>query len=107
LAQSLERAGYRVIFASDGAEAVRLMNQTVEPVDLAILDVVMPELGGPEAWEQIRAARPHMRVLFASGYADNRYGARLPEGAQLLEKPFRIDELLRRIRQVLERRGEV
>lgn len=102
VAQILERAGYRVVVACDGAEAVQALRRTSEPVHLAILDVVMPELGGPEAWEQIRGLRPEMRVLFASGYADNRYSGRLPHDAELIEKPFRGDELLLRIRHALD-----
>jgi two-component system cell cycle sensor histidine kinase/response regulator CckA len=66
------------------------------------LDVVMPGLGGPETWEQLRALRPDLRVLFSSGYADDRYRQLLPPGAVLLEKPFRAEELLHRIRKTLD-----
>jgi two-component system, cell cycle sensor histidine kinase and response regulator CckA len=102
VAQVLERAGYRVILASNGAEALQVLGKTQEQVHLAILDVVMPELGGPEVWAQIRATRPGMRVLFASGYADNRFASRIPATAALLEKPYSIDELLLRVREVLD-----
>ncbi len=102
VAQVLERAGYRVIVASDGAEALQVLAKSPEYVHLAILDIVMPELGGPEVWEQIRASHPRMRALFASGYADNRFATRIPEGVSLLEKPYRIDELLRRVRDILD-----
>jgi FixJ family two-component response regulator len=66
------------------------------------LDVVMPGLGGPETWEQLRGLRPGLRVLFSSGYADDRYRQLLPPGAVLLEKPLRAEELLRRIRSALD-----
>jgi len=72
------------------------------PVHLVLLDVVMPGLGGPETWEQLRALRPSLRVLFSSGYADDRYRRLLPPGAVLLEKPFRGEDLLHRIRKALD-----
>jgi two-component system, cell cycle sensor histidine kinase and response regulator CckA len=100
--QMLQRAGYRVITASNGLEAIRLLRELSQPVHLALLDVVMPELGGPEAWEQIRSLRPGLRVLFASGYADSRYLSRLPPDAEVVQKPFRVEELLGRIRRKLD-----
>jgi CheY-like chemotaxis protein len=102
VAQILRRSGYRVLLASNGMEAVQLIRKSDEPVHLAILDVVMPELGGPETWEQIRLLRPEIRVLFASGYTDERDSSRLPSKVNLLAKPFRMDELLVRIRQTLD-----
>jgi CheY-like chemotaxis protein len=101
--QLVQRAGYRAIAVATGAEAVRVLSETNEPVHLALLDVVMPDLGGPDTAERLRVLRPELRVLFASGYADKRYRARLPAGSVVLEKPFRTDELLRRIRDTLDR----
>jgi PAS domain S-box-containing protein len=100
--QMLQRAGYRVVTASNGLEAVRLLRELSQPVHLALLDVVMPGLGGPEAWEQIRNLRPGLRVLFASGYADSGYLSRLPPNAEVVQKPFRVEELLGRIRRKLD-----
>jgi two-component system, cell cycle sensor histidine kinase and response regulator CckA len=100
--QILQRAGYRTISAANGAEAVRLLRQSEEPIHLALLDVVMPELGGPETWEQMQGLRQGLRVLFTSGYADQRYRKRLPPDTEVLEKPFRTEELLTRIRQKLD-----
>jgi CheY-like chemotaxis protein len=101
--QMLQRAGYRTIAVANGKEAVRALRDTKEVVHLALLDVVMPEMGGPQAWEQMRELRPNLRVLFASGYADQRYREQLSEDAEVLEKPFRMDELLRRVRSKLDR----
>jgi PAS domain S-box-containing protein len=98
----LERAGYRVIATKNGREAIQYLRNTDERVDLALLDVVMPELGGPETWEQLRKLRPDIRVLFSSGYADDRYRDRLPDDAELLKKPFRVEDLLHRIRAKLD-----
>lgn len=104
--QILQRAGYRTIAVANGADAVHVLRDTKEPIQLALLDLVMPDLGGPETWEQLRRLRPELRVLFASGYADKRYRERLPPDAEVLDKPFRMDRLLHRIRHKLdERRG--
>jgi PAS domain S-box-containing protein len=100
--QILKRGGYDTIAASNGLDAIALLRERTEPIHLVFLDVVMPGLGGPETWEQISAIRPGMRVLFTSGYTDDRYGQRLPPGAELLEKPFRAEDLLRRVRKVLD-----
>lgn len=100
--QLLEAAGYRTIAASNGREAVELFRQHQAEVRLVLLDVVMPEMGGPEAWAAIQAIRPETRVLFTSGYADDRYWERLPRNADILEKPFRTRDLLARLRSKLD-----
>jgi CheY-like chemotaxis protein len=102
--QILKRAGYRTIAAANGLDAIALLRDGTEPVHLVLLDVVMPGLGGPETWEQMAGLRPGLRVLFSSGYADDRYRRLLPAGAVLLEKPFRAEDLLSRIRQMLDER---
>lgn len=100
--QILQRAGYRTITAATGLDAIALLRDGTQPVHLVLLDVVMPGLGGPETWEQLRGLRPGLRVLFSSGYADDRYQQLLPPGAVLLEKPFRAEELLHRVRKALD-----
>jgi CheY-like chemotaxis protein len=98
----LTRAGYRVVGVSDGRAAVEAA--TREAFDLVMLDAVMPELGGREAFLQIRAARPDVRVLFASGYGAEELTARFlsDTDAPLLRKPFDPDTLLRAVRAVLD-----
>ena len=103
----LRRAGYRTIAVRDGLSAIDALRERADPVHLVMLDVVMPGLGGPETWERIQSLRPGLRVLFTSGYADDRYRQRLPPGAELLEKPFRAEELLRRIRKTLDEASPV
>jgi PAS domain S-box-containing protein len=100
--QMLEGSGYRVLAATNGREAVELLQQHLAAVDLVVLDVVMPELGGPDAWERMRQLRPDLRVIFTTGYADDRYREKLPEGGEVLDKPFSTEDLLKCVRRMLD-----
>lgn len=99
----LEAAGYRVLAADDGLQALRILEQQQQVVHLALLDVVMPGLGGPETFERMRKHHADLRVVFTTGYADVRHLERLPPDAEVLEKPYRSEELLDRIRRELDR----
>jgi signal transduction histidine kinase len=101
---ALTRAGFRVLAARDGEEA--LVRAAAHPgrIDLLLSDVVMPGLSGPELARRFRQARSEARVLFMSGYASDviaEDGA-LPSDAELLSKPFTPDELVARVRAVLD-----
>ncbi|HET7249435.1 MAG TPA: PAS domain S-box protein [Gemmatimonadales bacterium] len=99
----LRRCGYRVLEASDGAEALRLVEQEGS-IDLLLTDVVMPGMSGAELALKFRALRPEARVLYASGYADDALDSHgLPaQGVPYLQKPFEPDDLVRRVRELLE-----
>lgn len=104
--QILERAGYRVLSARNGKEAVKLLQENAAEVQLALLDVVMPELSGPEAFARLRDIRPDLPVIFSSGYTDEgRFSHSLPASCTLIEKPYRSEDLLREIRAELGRRS--
>ena len=102
----LERAGYTVLPASDGVEALELFEGRRDEINLVLLDVVMPRLGGRAVYERIREIHPQCRVLFASGYSmdtvENEFLAR--ENARLIQKPVSRDKLLRNVREVLDER---
>jgi PAS domain S-box-containing protein len=102
LVRTLRAAGYRAIAVANGIEALEIVREGVEPVALVLLDVVMPGLGGPETWELMRPLAPDLRVLFMSGYADDSYRQRIPADAEVVDKPFRTQELLVRIRGKLD-----
>jgi PAS domain S-box-containing protein len=96
--------GYRVIEAADGDEALRLVEGRVESIDLLLTDVVMPGMSGAELARRFQALRPNARVLFASGYADDAvvsHGVQ-HDGVPFLQKPFEPDDLVRRVREVLD-----
>ena len=69
----LEHAGYTVLYAHDGEEAVALFRQHSDDIDLLIFDAVMPNLGGWDAYERIQAIRPDVPAFFASGYSEGRH----------------------------------
>jgi two-component system cell cycle sensor histidine kinase/response regulator CckA len=102
----LERLGYTVILAEDGLEAVNLFRANQSKIDLVILDMVMPRFGGRDALDQMRALRPDLRALFVTGYDDDAaraLGANVAvPGTTLLQKPYRVDILGSRVREMLD-----
>jgi PAS domain S-box-containing protein len=103
--QALRAQGYKVLEAENGAEALRVAAAHGGPLDLLITDVVMPQVGGRELAERLRAERPELRVLYMSGYTDSaivRHGV-LEEGIAFLQKPFTAPALARKAREVLDR----
>jgi PAS domain S-box-containing protein len=102
----LERAGYRVITAEDGEEAVRKFDEHERALDLVLLDAVMPNKSGTEALAEIRSRAPGVAAILCSGYSDSlASAASLGEGVTFLPKPYEPDELLRIVRQRLDGRS--
>jgi CheY-like chemotaxis protein len=104
IARSLSDAGYTVLLAQDGEEALEVARRATSPIDLVVTDVVMPRLGGRELATRLAAASPALRVLFVSGYAsDSLAPADLREpGTEYLPKPFTPLVLLDRVRKMLD-----
>ena len=101
--QSLVNFGYRVLAANDGEQAVRLCDE--ERPSLAILDVVMPHLGGPAAAAQLLARFPDLPILFTSGYSEYpRADVLLTSASRYLQKPYSPLSLGRAIREILGNR---
>jgi CheY-like chemotaxis protein len=98
----LEEAGYRLIVAVDGCEAMDLLDRHGSEIDLAILDVIMPGAGGLEVIEHLRGSGSLLKVLLTSGYSPDLTHTTAVEQAPLLTKPFRRDELLHKVRTVLD-----
>ena len=103
LQRTLEGAGFSVLSASDGAEALRLCQQHDGAINLTVSDIVMPQLNGLQMTEQIRAARPKMKFLFITGFADEFPELRelIKNGGDVLEKPFLPSELLGKVEKML------
>jgi len=103
--RELQAAGYAVVAARDGQEAIDLLERQGERVDLLIVDVVMPRKNGKEVVEQARRLRPAVKVLYTSGYPADTIQVRtvLEEGLSFLAKPAAPGDLLRKVREVLDR----
>ena len=100
----LESAGYTVLTAASGADALLVLERYEEPVHLTVTDVVMPGMGGRNLAEQFDRTRPGMKVLYMSGYTADvivRQGV-LDETMPFISKPFTVAELLRKVRDVLD-----
>ena len=100
----LQRAGYTVLSAPDGVEALRIIADAGSDVQLLVTDVVMPGLGGRELVMRVRETHPSLRVLFVSGYTEEgvrRHGV-LDSESTFLEKPFTAERLAQKVREVLD-----
>ena len=104
LMRALTMHGYKVLKTGSPTAAVTLLQETPDPIDLLVTDVVMPEMNGPQLAERLRAIRPELKVLFISGYTRDALVRRgvLEEGVKLLAKPFAPDELIDWVRKMLE-----
>jgi len=100
----LEKMGYTVLVAADGREALQIFREHADEISLALLDVVMPEIGGRAVFDEIRKTHPRVRVLFASGYSASGVHTNfiLDDNLMLIQKPYQRMDLLRTIRKVLD-----
>ncbi len=103
----LRRQGYRVLSASDPDEALRIVEEEVEPIHLLVTDVIMPRMNGKELSERVGRLKPEIRTLFMSGYAAEVILERgvLEPDIQFIQKPFSLRALAAKVREVLDRRG--
>jgi signal transduction histidine kinase/ActR/RegA family two-component response regulator len=106
IAEWLAGHGYTVLTAANGAEALALAAKEPRVIDLLIADVVMPHMGGPALAERLLPSRPGMKVVYVSGYADEAIADPrvLADGADFLQKPFSLDTLVRKVREILDAR---
>ena len=101
----LRARGYRVLEASDGGEALQLVDQFGGPLDLVLTDIIMPGLSGPALVERLLPTTPDLKVLYITGYSEAaiRQHGLLPAGGALLEKPFTAHQLAERVHAALAR----
>jgi DNA-binding NtrC family response regulator len=103
----LTHLGYEVLQANDIDDAIRICNENPAPIDLLLTDVMMPEMNGVDLYTLLKARRPDMKALFMSGYAEDvvvRQGV-IPEGTEFIQKPFNMEDLANRVRQVIDNYG--
>src|ERR1700690_1018003 len=99
----LKRGGYSVLCAADGDDALQIADDYAHVIDLLVTDVIMPNMGGPELVQRLTRTRPQTKVLFISGNPDQAsLSERLGTAAVVLQKPFPLESLLRKVRSVLD-----
>ncbi|HLV87194.1 MAG TPA: ATP-binding protein [Candidatus Sulfotelmatobacter sp.] len=102
--QFLEKQGYNVIEAADGAVAMQIAVAHEGVIHLLLTDVIMPGMNGRELAQRISEIRPNVKVLYMSGYTENVVGhdGTLDAGVRLLQKPFNLRDLKSKVREVLD-----
>jgi DNA-binding NtrC family response regulator len=100
----LRMQGFKVLEASNPNAAFSTCNQHEGPIHLMITDVVMPDMNGPDLAKRIISQYPEMKVLYMSGYVKNfiSYQGILEEGIEYIQKPFTVNDLAKKVREVLD-----
>jgi two-component system, cell cycle sensor histidine kinase and response regulator CckA len=103
----LERIGYRVLSAKGGRKAVELFEKCTQPVDLVILDMIMPEMSGAEVFYRLREINPSVKVLLSSGYSmEGQARELLKKGCiGFIQKPYSMGDLSKKVKDAMERTG--
>jgi len=104
----LEELGYQVFSAESGEEAVRIFEQRKDEIDIVILDMVMPEMGGGETYDRLAQIEPDVKVILSSGYSINgQASAILSQGCRgFIQKPINIIELSKTLREILDKKSK-
>jgi two-component system cell cycle sensor histidine kinase/response regulator CckA len=103
--RALEARGYTVYQAASGEDALKIIGELSDPVDLVISDVVMPGMDGPTLLRELRRRQPDLKIIFVSGYAEDAFERHLPKDEtsfQFLPKPFSLKELATTVKATLE-----
>ncbi len=100
----LERLGYNVLVAGGGKEAVEMYDKNKDNIELVILDMIMPGMGGGDAFERLKTINPDIKVLLSSGYSMNGQAAQIMAlGCKgFIQKPFNLKELSKKVRMILD-----
>jgi CheY-like chemotaxis protein len=100
----LEDIGYHVLAAADGLEALEIYRGKTAQIDLVILDMTMPVMGGRETFEKLKELNPDVRAILSTGYSeDDRARQMLAMGVKaFVQKPYRIDDLASAVRRILD-----
>ena len=101
--RALASRGYTVLEAETGLDALRVAEKAVEPIDLIVSDVIMPEMDGPTMLTELRRRGLTAKVIFVSGYADDAFARNLPEGQEFvfLPKPFSLKQLIETVKGLM------
>jgi len=100
----LTNLGYTIFTAGSGQEAIAIYTLNKDKIDLVILDMIMPGLNGNETYNQLKSINPRVKVILSTGFSGGDQAQKiLDNGCQgLIQKPFRIEDLSQKIREVLD-----
>jgi PAS domain S-box-containing protein len=100
----LRKLGYQVFIARDGKEAIEVFKKHPEEIDLVVLDMIMPKMGGGETYDHIKRIKPDVKVLLSSGFSINGQASEiLNRGCNgFIQKPFNLQNLSKNLRAILE-----
>jgi len=104
--QVLTTQGYNVLVAETGGDALLICEQEKKPIHLVLTDVVMPKMSGPELIERLKKVRKDFIVLYMSGYTDKHVLKGLDDELNFIQKPFAIDTLAKKVRELLDTKKE-
>jgi two-component system, cell cycle sensor histidine kinase and response regulator CckA len=102
-ARALRNKGYTVLEAKSGEQALKIIAEGGDPIDLIITDVVMPRMDGPALIKQVRETMPDVKVIFISGYTEDTFRKRLDneQGIHFLPKPFSLKQLATKAKEIM------
>lgn len=102
--QMLERLGYTVLTASDGVEAIQVFREYGDEIDCVLLDLSMPQMGGEEAFHELRHIKKDTPIILSSGYHEQEISQRFAglDMNGFIQKPYQLDRLKKELRRVLE-----
>ncbi|NDC55820.1 MAG: PAS domain-containing sensor histidine kinase [Alphaproteobacteria bacterium] len=103
-ARALRNKGYKVLEARNGEEALVIMGEEGGQIELLISDVVMPQMDGPTLFARVRESWPELKVIFISGYAEDKFRDQLKSGevVHFMGKPFTLKQLAAKVKEVLD-----
>jgi CheY-like chemotaxis protein len=104
--QLLEALGYSVLISQSGKEAIEIYEKKRDQIDLVILDMIMPVMGGGETYDRLKETNPDIKVLLSSGYSINgEAGEILDRGCDgFIQKPFNLKQLSHKVRKILDKK---
>ncbi|MCB9979550.1 MAG: response regulator [Rhodospirillales bacterium] len=101
--RALSNKGYEVLAAESGEHALKIMTgKDAKPIDLLISDVVMPNMDGPTLAQRLRQDNPKLKIIFISGYTEDRLKDHLGDNISFLPKPFTLKQLAEKVKDVLD-----
>jgi two-component system cell cycle sensor histidine kinase/response regulator CckA len=102
--EMLAALGYHVMVAQNGKQAVELFKENQDKIDMVILDLIMPDMGGGEVFDRLKEINPKVRVLLSSGYSmEGQAQEIMTRGCDgFIQKPFNMEQLSDKLREILE-----